>query len=369
MVGHSPAIAGRSMPGIVCRLNFAMAISAPVLPADTATSASPFFTASSASHIEDFHRPCRSAWLGFASILTTVSVCTMREAALSRSPFSTSGRMTFWSPKKMNSASGWRASARSAPGTTTLGPKSPPIPSSAIRTFWAIGSGRVLMWEMAAPLAREERFGGRAQSALLAHLFLDCAVFLQCREPCKRVAFGIGRSLGGVKGHAGLARIGIDPKDEEFGRDEPEVHGISDERLYLVARGGGIEVDFRCLVHLLGGWRERYIDGLADVVHDRIKCDDAGLPNSAAHLPAHMQLVASASRQIEPCDEPLDRMDPGRFGERGAHRLACLQLDMAAGLADRIEPRRGAPWALGRRHHRSLRGRRERSRLQKNAQA
>jgi hypothetical protein len=56
-VGHSPAIAGRPMPGMVRRLNLAIAISAPVLPAETATSASPFFTASIASHIEDFQRP------------------------------------------------------------------------------------------------------------------------------------------------------------------------------------------------------------------------------------------------------------------------------------------------------------------------
>ena len=40
------AIAGRSMPAIVRRQNFDIAISAPVLPAETATSASPFFTAS-----------------------------------------------------------------------------------------------------------------------------------------------------------------------------------------------------------------------------------------------------------------------------------------------------------------------------------
>ena len=45
-VGHSAAIAGRSMPSIIFRLNRAIAISAPVLPAETATSASPFFTAS-----------------------------------------------------------------------------------------------------------------------------------------------------------------------------------------------------------------------------------------------------------------------------------------------------------------------------------
>ena len=97
-VGQIAAIAGRSMPAIMRRLNFAIAISAPVLPAETATSASPFFTASIASHIEDFQRPWRSAWLGLASMRTTTSVCTMREAALSRGRLSTSGATTAWSP-------------------------------------------------------------------------------------------------------------------------------------------------------------------------------------------------------------------------------------------------------------------------------
>jgi hypothetical protein len=50
-------MAGRSMPDSVLRLNFDIAISAPVLPPDTAMSASPFLTASSASHMDDFQRP------------------------------------------------------------------------------------------------------------------------------------------------------------------------------------------------------------------------------------------------------------------------------------------------------------------------
>src|SRR5215203_6574851 len=74
IVGQSAAIAGRSIPGSILRLNLAIAISAPVLPADTATSASPFLTASMASHIDDFQRPLRSAWLGLSSIRTATSV-------------------------------------------------------------------------------------------------------------------------------------------------------------------------------------------------------------------------------------------------------------------------------------------------------
>ena len=56
-VGQSAAMAGRSMPSIILRLKRAIAINAPVLPAETATSASPFLTASIASHMDDFQRP------------------------------------------------------------------------------------------------------------------------------------------------------------------------------------------------------------------------------------------------------------------------------------------------------------------------
>src|SRR3546814_5990848 len=51
-VGSSAASAGRSIPGIVRSASFAIAIKAPVLPADTAPPASPRFTASIASPIE-----------------------------------------------------------------------------------------------------------------------------------------------------------------------------------------------------------------------------------------------------------------------------------------------------------------------------
>ena len=72
-VGQIAAIAGRSMLAMVRRQNFDIAISAPVLPAETQTSASPVLTASIAFHIDDFQRPWRSAWLGLSSIRTATS--------------------------------------------------------------------------------------------------------------------------------------------------------------------------------------------------------------------------------------------------------------------------------------------------------
>ena len=73
-VGQIAAIAGREMPGSVFSTKRAMAISAPVLPAETAASASPVRTASIASHMLLLPRPWRSAWLGLASMVTNTSV-------------------------------------------------------------------------------------------------------------------------------------------------------------------------------------------------------------------------------------------------------------------------------------------------------
>ena len=134
-VGQRAAIAGRSMPGMVLSWNFASAISAPVLPAETARSASPRFTASIAIDIEDFQRPWRSAWLGLASIAIATSVWMMRDAALSCGRASSSGSIRARSPNSRNSMPGCRSSEICAPGTTTDGPKSPPMASSAIRTL------------------------------------------------------------------------------------------------------------------------------------------------------------------------------------------------------------------------------------------
>ena len=134
MVGHMAAIAGRSTCAIVRRQNFAMAISAPVLPAETTTSASSFFTDSMARHMDDFHRPWRRAWLGLSSIRTATSACWKVETALSCGCWSSSGRQSDSWPWITNWLSGWRTRASAAPGMTTEGPWSPPIASRAIRT-------------------------------------------------------------------------------------------------------------------------------------------------------------------------------------------------------------------------------------------
>ena len=59
-VGKNPAMAGRVMPGMVRSCNFAIAIKAPVLPADTMALARLAATSAMASHIE-LSRPRRTA--------------------------------------------------------------------------------------------------------------------------------------------------------------------------------------------------------------------------------------------------------------------------------------------------------------------
>ncbi len=121
-VGQTAAMAGRSISAMVLSPSLAITISAPVLPAETATSASLRLTASMASHIDDFQRPLRNAWLGLSFIATAISVWMSREAALSAGQASSSGSTTVLSPNSRNSISSWRASAHSAPGTTTAAP-------------------------------------------------------------------------------------------------------------------------------------------------------------------------------------------------------------------------------------------------------
>ena len=98
-VGQMAAIAGRSMLAMVRRQNFDMAISAPVLPAEMHTSASPAFTASTAFHMDDFQRPCRSAWLGLSSMRTATSQWTKSETAATFGNRASTGATTSSWPK------------------------------------------------------------------------------------------------------------------------------------------------------------------------------------------------------------------------------------------------------------------------------
>ena len=78
-------MAGREMPSSTPSWNIDIAISAPVLPAEIATSASLFFTDSMARHMLVL-RPRRSARLGFSSMRTRSAAWRIvtRSASLAR---------------------------------------------------------------------------------------------------------------------------------------------------------------------------------------------------------------------------------------------------------------------------------------------
>ena len=134
VVGQIAAIAGRSIWAMVLRQTLDMAISAPVLPADTQASASPSRTAWTAIHMDDFQRPIRRAWLGLSSIAIVRSEWRSSTAPSSFGCWPRSGLRTASSPTMRNFIAGWRSSASAAPGTTTAGPASPPMASSEMRT-------------------------------------------------------------------------------------------------------------------------------------------------------------------------------------------------------------------------------------------
>ncbi len=121
-------MAGREIPSSVPSWNIDIAISAPVLPAEIATSASLVFTESMARHIEVL-RPRRSARLGFSSMRTRSGAWRMVTRSSSLARLANSALSSVSSPWRMNLTVGWRRTERASAATTTPGPASPPMAS------------------------------------------------------------------------------------------------------------------------------------------------------------------------------------------------------------------------------------------------
>ena len=116
-------------PGSLRRRIIDSAISAPVLPQDTATVASPLRTDSSVDHME-VSRPWRTTWLGL-SVIWTVSLA----SRISHRPRRCLRRFTnrFRSaalPCRMKATRGFFLADRAIPATTAAGPRSPPMAST-----------------------------------------------------------------------------------------------------------------------------------------------------------------------------------------------------------------------------------------------
>ena len=160
-VGSCDAIAGRSMPGSVFSTNRAIAISAPVLPADTHACAAPSLTRFTATRIdESFFR--RSASAGGSSIATTSEHAWMLARSFAgeraRASACASGAS---SPTRITRASGVASRNASAAGIVTGGPWSPPIASTATMTVMESGvhRGIVPCLDVCARLGESARHG------------------------------------------------------------------------------------------------------------------------------------------------------------------------------------------------------------------
>ena len=136
-VGSAAQIAGRSIPGRVFSTNFAVPIRAPVLPADTQACASPDFTRSMATRIEE------SFLLRMAERMSSSMPTTSLAATIFRRAFAASSQCkALMRLSSALSTSGWPTSSTlrsfersrncKAAGMVTDGPWSPPIASIAI---------------------------------------------------------------------------------------------------------------------------------------------------------------------------------------------------------------------------------------------
>ena len=136
-VGSKAASAGRSIPGMVRSASLAIAISAPVLPADSAASALPSFTALIAMPIEVVLAR-RIAWLGFSLAAMASVAWTISTAAARPLWRASSGSISVLSPNSRNSSARSLRRARAIPASITAGPLSPPMASIAMRGLASI---------------------------------------------------------------------------------------------------------------------------------------------------------------------------------------------------------------------------------------
>ena len=134
-VGTAAQIAGRSIPGIIFMTNLEIAISAPVLPAETQASASPFLTRFTATRIDESFL-LRKAREGDSCISTTSEAWTTRSRELA-ADFPSSGCSDSSRPTRIRLAAGWASRKRRDAGTVTDGPWSPPMQSMAMRAVMA----------------------------------------------------------------------------------------------------------------------------------------------------------------------------------------------------------------------------------------
>src|SRR2546429_2952633 len=127
--GSTAAIAGRSTPGSTPITNIEIAIAAPVFPAEIKAAALPSLTSSAATLSEE-SRLRRSACDGRSPMPTTWEAWRTSSPRLGAPRRVTSRSMAARSPTRMTEAPNSRTAA-TAPSTTTAGPWSPPMASTA----------------------------------------------------------------------------------------------------------------------------------------------------------------------------------------------------------------------------------------------
>src|SRR5215467_13929968 len=367
-VGHNAAMAGRSIPTIVLRWNLAIAIRAPVLPAEIATSASPFLTASIAIHMDDFHRPRRNAWLGLSSIFTATSVWVIREIARSAGRSASNASSTARLPTMTNSVSGCRSREMPAPATTTGAPWSPPMASRAMRTFCGIDRP----WRGPAPDFQFRRPGARSRRGTIARRIVgdqwleavrtrigskwqrvfgrsSISRILELRQCCKRTlsAEFLDRRR---KSRTWFARIRVDTQQEELGRNCADIGRAVGQNLgrLVGVKGHVLVCDISCRRS-----RKDRIDRLIHHIFHRFECDHTGLSDRGGNAPCHPQTAAVAcevDRDLKSGYVPYAR----ERGKDDTHVCISDKIEMQPGFRNILKADRDVPrlrWLRHGNHH------------------
>ena len=129
-----------------------------------------------------------------------------------------------------------------------------------------------------------------------------------------------------------LARIGVEAKHQELGRDRAEVDRAVDQRLRPILER---HLDLSALSSssdVAAGGNEDDVDRFVDLVLDRLERHHAGLADRRRHVADHVQAAAAVPGHVEAGLQARQGGKPGELGDRRARLRIGDEIEMPAGF-------------------------------------
>ena len=157
-------------------------------------------------------------------------------------------------------------------------------------------------------------------------------------------------SCGGLEHRARLARIGIEPEDEEFGRHRAEIDDAVDERLRPVpaplrpfGASSSASSSPACARRTAAAARTARSTVLFDLVDERLERDHAVLPDRRRHRARDMQSAGAVPRHVEAAlRAAASRASPPAAATAARDVAVGHEIEMPAGLGHVLERDRNA---------------------------